>query len=851
MKKLIALLLMLAMVAVTLSPAWAEEGSDGDTAGELTETVEAAGEESDGESADAPAEAAGAEDGESADEAADGESEGESEGDSGDSNTVSAEDEALYEELAAAIRFIEADGEQKELGYLEGYTEILEADGLKFKDMNRNGELDVYEDWRNDAETRAADLASQLSLEQLAGLMLHQMASTISAGIINSQLKTQIEQGIRSFVSTGAVEDDVIINVSNQMQGLAEIQPFAIPIDRHIGATGPVSDWPSPLGIAATFDTEIMRNYANSYAVCARATGGTTTENPQVDITSDPRYYRFFQDMGDDPQLVMDMSIAYLDGAQSTFDEDGNNIGWGTGSIIAITKHFPGDGADEGGREGHGCEGTHVNTIYPNDNMYTMLLPFQNAIQNDSETARAVAIMPNYFRTFDENGDPVGGSTVGSAYNEYLIQDILRDELGFTGAIVTDYGVSDDKSCNGYFDLTEAERHVKLIENDVDEICLGAGFDTMMEAVNMYVETYGEEAAYERLQRSAIRNLIPLFNMCLFENPYLDKERSLAIIDEAKDSEGAHDAQLKSIIMLKNEDGLIHDTTDSDEKPTVYVPLMYVPAEEGMPLLGQEGTPASFSLPIDVDVLRKYVNIVSDKVSDTKTGEPDADGNPTLSANDVIRASDEELAKCDFAIVCIDSPVNVGHGYDEEAGEYIPVSLQYRPYTADSIYVRQTSIGGIPQTVEVQDTYGAQQIVVNENCSYYGKTSQISNEDQLDLVLEVASRMDNVIVLLNCSNPTIVSEFENEVEAIFVHFDADPAALCEIVTGKAEPSALLPFQMPASMEAVEMQYEDTPRDVEPYVDSAGNAYDFTFGLNWSGVIDDERVAKYSVDPLEG
>ena len=847
MKKLIALLLALAMVLVAVAPAWAEEGPADAVAAE----GESAEGESEGESedaAEAPAETADAAEGESAE----GESDGESDGDSmGDSNSMSAEDEALYDELIAAIRFIDADGEQKRLGYLEGYTEIIEADGLKFKDMNRNGELDVYEDWRNDSQTRAEDLVSQLTLEQLAGLMLHQMASTISAGIINSQLKTQIEQGIRSFVSTGDVADDVIIKVNNSIQGLAETQAFAIPIDRHIGATGPVSDWPSPLGIAATFDTEIMKAYGKSYSICARATGGTTTENPQVDITSDPRYYRFFQDMGDDPQLVMDMSIAYLDGAQSTFDADDNNIGWGTGSIVAITKHFPGDGADEGGREGHGCDGTHVNTIYPNDNMYTMLLPFQNAIQNDSETARAVAIMPNYFRTFDESGDPVGGAAVGSAYNEYLIQDILRDELGFEGAIVTDYGASDDKSCNGYFDLTETERHVKLLENDVDEICLGAGYDTMVDAVYMYLDIYGEEATYERLQRSAIRNLLPLFNMCLFENPYLDLDESEAIIEEGKNSDGAHDAQLKSIIMLKNEDGLIHDTTESGDKPTVYVPLMYVPAEEGMPLLGQAGTPASFSLPIDVDVLRKYVNIVSDKVSDTKTGEPDADGNPTLSPSDVVRASDEELAKCDYAVIFIDSPINIGHGYDEEAGEYIPVSLQYRPYTANGLYVRQQSIGGIPQTVEVQDTYGAQTIVTYENCSYYGKTSKISNEDQLDLVLEVASRMDNVIVLINCSNPTIVSEFESEVEAIFVHFDAAEDALCEIFTGKAEPSALLPFQMPASMDAVEMQYEDTPRDTEPYVDSAGNAYDFTFGLNWSGVIDDERVEKYSADPLEG
>jgi len=69
-------------------------------------------------------------------------------------------------------------------------------------------------------------------------------------------------------------------------------------------------------------------------------------------------------------------------------------------------------------------------------------------------------------------------------------------------------------------------------------------------------------------------------------------------------------------------------------------------------------------------------------------------------------------------------------------------------------------------------------------------------------------------------------------------------ALMDILTGKAEPSALLPFQMPMDMETVEAQFEDVPRDMKPYIDSEGHTYDFAFGLNWKGVINDERVAKY-------
>ncbi len=69
-------------------------------------------------------------------------------------------------------------------------------------------------------------------------------------------------------------------------------------------------------------------------------------------------------------------------------------------------------------------------------------------------------------------------------------------------------------------------------------------------------------------------------------------------------------------------------------------------------------------------------------------------------------------------------------------------------------------------------------------------------------------------------------------------------ALMDILTGAAEPSALLPFQMPIDMKTVEAQFEDVPRDMIPYIDAEGNAYDFAFGMNWKGVIDDSRLSKY-------
>ena len=88
------------------------------------------------------------------------------------------------------------------------------------------------------------------------------------------------------------------------------------------------------------------------------------------------------------------------------------------------------------------------------------------------------------------------------------------------------------------------------------------------------------------------------------------------------------------------------------------------------------------------------------------------------------------------------------------------------------------------------------------------------------------------------------AEIEPWADALLWFCGVSNNALLDIVSGKAEPYGLLPCQLPANMETVEAQCEDVPRDMECYVDDAGNAYDFAFGLNWSGVINDARVKKY-------
>lgn len=102
-----------------------------------------------------------------------------------------------------------------------------------------------------------------------------------------------------------------------------------------------------------------------------------------------------------------------------------------------------------------------------------------------------------------------------------------------------------------------------------------------------------------------------------------------------------------------------------------------------------------------------------------------------------------------------------------------------------------------------------------------------------------------VIVVVNLARPMVFHEFESKADGIIARFGISEQAVLDVVSGKFEPSGLLPLQMPANMSTVEKQLEDVPFDMECHQDSEGNSYDFGFGLNWKGVIKDTRTQKYT------
>ena len=221
---------------------------------------------------------------------------------------------------------IRQDGGQT-LGYCPGSgVRILYSDGYAFKDLNRNGILDCYEDWRYTPEERAEDLAKRLSVEEIAGLMLyssHQAVPTDSVGywsstyngtslresglphsaVSDKQRKFLRDDNLRAVLVVRVESPRIAAEWNNNMQAFVEGLGQGIPVnissdprnetrawaEYNAGSGGKISLWPSPLGLAATFDPELVEKFGRIASAEYRALGIATALSPQIDLATEPR----------------------------------------------------------------------------------------------------------------------------------------------------------------------------------------------------------------------------------------------------------------------------------------------------------------------------------------------------------------------------------------------------------------------------------------------------------------------------------------------------------------------------------------------------------------------------------
>ena len=433
-------------------------------------------------------------------------------------------------------------------------VQTLIEENIPFRDLNKNGKLDIYEDSRQPVAARVEDLLSQMTLEEKVGQMFHPpvlikpdarfraFLDAMSGGISMEEFISL--KHISHFNFYGEASPIEIARRLNQLQRVAEESRLGVPVTF---STDPlhevprgggiaafsldgISKWPSQLGFAATRDSDLIFKFGQIASAEYRAMGFRTGLHPMSDLATEPRWARNFGTFGSNADLSSEMTVAYVKGFQG--DQIDEN------SVHTMVKHFPGGGPQEGGLDPHLKSGE--NQVYPGNNFDYHLKPFQAAIDNGMKV-----VMPYY-------GIPKGQTDedVAMAFNKYILTDLLRDQMNFDGVVCTDWGVIEGRHW-GVDDLTISERYEKSINAGVDQY----GGENKPEYV---IDLVNEgKISEERIDQSVRRILTNKFELGLFENPFVDENLVSELVNRADYIEEGLDAQRKSVVLLSNKDNTL------------------------------------------------------------------------------------------------------------------------------------------------------------------------------------------------------------------------------------------------------------------------------------------------------
>ena len=404
--------------------------------------------------------------------------------------------------------------------------EIIEVDGYPFKDLNDNGVLDAYEDWRLSPQERAENLLSLMTAEQKAAQMVHLTLVTqkdswfnknnvgfalVYEYIFEPEEEEDEEESDETQTPISSARNAAMR--TNEIQELSESSELGIPVifsmDTEAGAAF-VKDatyLPDEINQGAAGDVELVTRLNEVLKEELKAVGVRMALSPDADLITDPRWGRNQECYSEDVETVETMIAAAVKALQGENGLDEN-------SVMATVKHFPGAGAQTNGVDGSPL------TI-SEDSIDLHLAGFKAAIDAD-----VAAVMPYGYSTVPYlGGDAVDNSADQSAA---VMTDLLRGELGYEGIIQTDWGLNFVGAANAGADVLG-----------------GAGVRSTAQLV---------DGVDEALLTDACRRiLIAKFQMGLFENPYVDEDAAEEIIGSDEHKAVAKEAAAKSFTLVKYE----------------------------------------------------------------------------------------------------------------------------------------------------------------------------------------------------------------------------------------------------------------------------------------------------------
>ena len=388
--------------------------------------------------------------------------------------------------------------------FISGWTGLLLIIAVSCNQSNSGPK-----DKDDQVERKIENLLAQMSLEEKIG----QMNQISYSGSIE-QLATFIKEGkIGSLLNVSNPED------ANSLQRLA-IEESRLGIPMIFGRDvihGMKTIFPIPLGQAATFNPELVREAASIAATEARSIGIHWTFAPMLDLSRDPRWGRIAESLGEDPYLAGILGAAMVKGFQGENLSDNN-------AIAACAKHFAGYGAAEAGRD---YNSTNIPPLLMR-NVY--LRSFEEAVK------AGVATIMTAFN--DNDGIPSTG-------NKFLIKDVLRNEWKFNGFVVSDWTSITEMIIHGF-----AEDSKEAAEKAVNA---GVEMDMVSMAFLQHLpELKKENKVKERTIDAAVRNILRVkFLLGLFDNPYVDTKQAPVFYKEEY-KEKAKIAAEESVVLLKN-----------------------------------------------------------------------------------------------------------------------------------------------------------------------------------------------------------------------------------------------------------------------------------------------------------
>ena len=627
-------------------------------------------------------------------------------------------------------------------------VDILHLDGLQFKDLNKNGRVDVYEDWRQPVDQRVANLLSHMTPEEKAGMLLINTLNAESGGRLSDRAVQFVEtERMTRFIfrntvtatpgsDTGSrwrsaeITPYEAAQFMNAMQELAESARLGIPAlfksnarnhyehDARAGisvSAGSFSEWPKEAGLAAMRDMDLIAEFAQIMAREWTSIGLRSMYGYMADLATEPRWYRVHETFTEDADLaanIMTVLVKNLQGEQLN-----------SKSVALTMKHFPGGGPQEGGGDPHYDFGK--NQVYPAKNFDYHVRPFKAAID-----AGVSSIMPYY-------GVPIGQqylpNDVGMAFSKGILTELLRNNLGFNGYVNSDTGIIGGRAW-GLEDKSVDEQIVIAIEAGTDVL---SGFNNNKQILNLVT---GGKLSVDRVDLSVQRLLREQFQLGLFENPYVDPNRAGYLVGNRAFQKKAEIAQRKSIVLLQNNAGVL-------------------------PLMAQS----------EADSIQIY----------TMGMNPEVARDPLWSG---------------YVVVAGD--------YDSSKGEVRPVVPKGTDYAILRVVVsnprsRERRFGGAsPDELDL--------LAFSDMAKAKSWSISPSLTDIQGVMKEVGA--NKTILAIRFRQPYVLDQHSGlrKAGAILATFGVSDAAILDILTGKFKPSGKLPFALAKNAKAIAKQDPDAP-----------------------------------------